>query len=140
MSDSIRFEVRCETLAKAQGDVIYGVGMISTKKGEIFVDLQEDHIPVEEMQKAATNFMVKSRALKAMHQGSVIGEVVHSFPLTEELCKAYQEKGIGLSCDHELWLVGVRIADKNVMAKHQRGELPSFSIGGNGTRERVKED
>lgn len=138
VSQDDRFELRCETLEKAQGDIIYGIGMISMKKGERFVDLQKDHIPVVEMQKAATNFMVKSRALKAMHAGGVVGEVVHSMPISDELCKAFQKKGVDLRCDHELWLVGVRVTDPNVMAKHERGELPSFSIGGKGRRTLTK--
>ena len=128
-----RFEISCE-VTKTVGRIIYGVGIVCTKNGKPYIDRQDDHISPANMQEVATKFMRKSRALKAMHEGGVIGEVVHSMPMTEELCKAY---GYTHNTQNEQWLVGVYVEDDAVLAKAVKGELPSFSIGGKGRRQKV---
>jgi hypothetical protein len=130
-----RFEVVCKARSADTGlGLVFGVGMVCKVRGtdgnfEPFIDFQDDHIPDEEMLKASTHFMTKSRALKAMHDGVPVGEVVHSFPLTEEVAKAYD-----ITTNQTMWLVAVKPADPADVEKFRTGEWTGFSIGGTATR------
>lgn len=134
-TDASRFEVVCKTHGANLGlGLVFGVGMVCKVRGadgsfEPYIDTQDDHIPDEEMLKASTQFMIKSRALKAMHEGVPVGEVVHSFPLTEEVAKVY-----GLQTDQTMWMVAVKPANPADVEKFHSGEWTGFSIGGTGRR------
>jgi hypothetical protein len=131
-----RFEVVCKARSADTGlGLVFGVGMVCKVRGadgnfEPYIDTQDDHIPDEEMLKASTDFMVRSRALKAMHDGKPVGEVVHSFPLTEELAKVYD-----LQTNQTMWLVAVKPGDPGDVEKFRSGEWTGFSIGGHANSE-----
>jgi hypothetical protein len=77
--------------------------------------------------------MASARTAKAMHQGDQIGEVLHSFPLTNELAKAF-----GMETDREGWLIGMKIHDDAVWQGFKDGTYKAFSIGGRSKRERIE--
>ena len=89
-----------------------------------YTDVQGDAIDEDGMLKAATDFMIKSRATKAMHKGDVNGVAVFAFPLTESIAKQF---GI------ETNMTGLLFAakpDAESLAKFKSGEYTGFSIGG----------
>lgn len=109
--------------------IAWGWASVSTMEGELVTDLQGDTITTVQMEKMADRFMMSARTAKAMHEGDSIGEVIHSFPLTNELAKAF-----GLDTDREGWIIGMKIYDDQVWGGFKRGELAGFSIGGKAKR------
>ena len=109
--------------------IVWGWASVSTMKGELVTDLQGDRIAPGEMEKMADRFMRSARAAKAMHDGDDVGEVIHSFPLTAELAKAF-----GLQTDREGWITGTYIKSDAEWAKVMAGEYKGLSIGARGRR------
>jgi cation transport regulator ChaB len=109
--------------------IVWGWASVSTMKGELVTDLQGDRITPTEMEKMADGFMRSTRAAKVMHEGSVKGEVIHSFPLTKELAEAFS-----IQTDREGWITGTYITDDEEWAKALRNEYRGLSIGGRAKR------
>lgn len=109
--------------------IVWGWASVSTVNGNLVTDLQGDTITPTEMSKMADRFMRSARAAKAMHDGDDVGEVVHSFPLTGELAKAF-----GITTDREGWITGTYIKSDEEWAKVMRGEYKGLSIGGKAKR------
>jgi hypothetical protein len=131
MTDMIHDIAKSADILKldAERRIAWGWASVSTVKGELVTDLQGDTITPAEMEKMADRFMASARMAKAMHDGDQIGEVLHSFPLTAELAKAF-----GMETDREGWLVGMRINDDAVWQGFKDGTYKAFSIGGKGRR------
>ena len=127
-------EMTKATIVKVDDEarMVYGWASVITEKGEPVVDTQGDVIEADELVKATTEFMADVRLAKAMHAGDGIGEVLHSFPLTAEIMKS-----LGIECDREGWIVGVKVGDDAVWKRVKSGELRSFSIGGAAQREEI---
>jgi hypothetical protein len=113
----------------AERRIAWGWASVSTVKGELVTDLQGDTITPAEMEKMADRFMSSARMAKAMHEGDQIGEVLHSFPLTAELAKAF-----GMETDREGWIIGMKVHDDAVWRGFTEGTYKAFSIGGKGRR------
>lgn len=111
--------------------MVYGWASVISEKGVPFVDSQDDIIEAHELLKATTEFMQDARVAKAMHKGSQVGEVIHSFPLVAELAKTF-----GIECEKEGWIVGVKIKSDEVWNQVKNGTFKAFSIGAEA--ERVK--
>jgi hypothetical protein len=109
--------------------IAYGWANVITENGVPVEDHQGDVILPGELVKFTTDFMLDARIGKTNHAGDQTHVVVHSFPLTYELAKA-----LGIETEAEGWLVGVYIEDPDTLAKVESGELPAFSIGGEGNR------
>lgn len=114
--------------------MVYGWASVVTKAGEPVVDIQGDVIKADELVAATTEFMKSVRDAKEMHEGGVIGQVVHSFPITNDIAKS-----LGLSSENEGWIVGMYVADDAVWDRVKKGELKAFSIGGSATRKELAE-
>lgn len=115
--------------ADEEARVAYGWATIITKNGEPVVDLQGDVISSEELVTATTEFMKSERNSLNMHEGSPIGQVVHSFPLTADIAKS-----LGIQTENEGWLVGIHVSDDATWNSVKDGSLSAFSIGGSATR------
>lgn len=109
--------------------LVFGWGMICKVNGEDHYDQQADHIPEDVMLHATSKFMEGDRVAKAMHKGGRIGQIIHSFPLTTEIMKAY-----GLSQEDGLtgWIHALKPSKPEYVAKFATGEWTGFSIGGEG--------
>lgn len=110
--------------------VVFGWAIISKVKGELYFDLQGDHIPEATMLKAAARFMGGDRVAGNMHTWKgdgphKIGTVVFAFPLTDEIAKA-----IHVSSDQTGLLLGMKVDEPSVLQKFKSGEYTGFSIGG----------
>ena len=113
--------------------MVFGWASVITEKGKTVVDTQGDVIEPSELMKATTDFMEDARVAKAMHDGDGIGEVLHSFPLTNEIAKS-----LGIETDREGWIVGVKVNNDEIWKKVKDGTYRAFSIGGLGVREDVE--
>jgi cation transport regulator ChaB len=110
--------------------LIYGWASVVTEKGEVVVDRQGDVIEAETLVKAVNDFMEHVRVGKTMHMGGATGQVIHSLPVTNEICAA-----LGIQCDREGWVVAYKVYDDSVWDRVKSGELRAFSIGGRATKE-----
>ena len=105
--------------------LVYGWAYVSTEDGELLVDSQGDSIEPIEMEKMATDFMLNSRNAKVMHKGENVGQFVHSFPMTNDIMRAFD-----IYSNREGWLVAMKPTDDEVMKAYKRGDYTGFSIGG----------
>ncbi len=105
------------------------------------VDLQEDWVPVAEIEATSYDFMESSRTIGFRHVQEAEGAVlVESFveaypPGQRELAMKNQPHSVwrrayGADIIHSgAWIVSVRLPD-DLWAMHKNGELNAFSIGG----------
>jgi hypothetical protein len=108
--------------------MVWGWASVTKVNGEYVVDRHGHVITSEVMLSAATAFMEKTiRKAKTEHYGDVVGAVIHSLPMTQEIAKA-----LGISCEKEGWIIGMKIYDDGVWEMVKAGEFPAFSIGGQG--------
>lgn len=105
--------------------LVYGWAYVSTQDGNLLVDSQGDSIEPIEMEKMATDFMLNSRNAKVMHKGENVGTFVHSFPMTNDIMKAFD-----IYSDREGWLVAMKPDNPEVMKAYKAGDYTGFSIGG----------
>ena len=129
MSDDFHVEVNVKKATNDEQRIVWGWASVSTVKGQPYFDHHGDHWSAEDMALAVNDFMKDTRVLKAMHSGEQIGTVVHSFPLTAEVAKAF-----GIECDIEGWIVGTYVENDEIWKKAKQGQFPGFSIGGRGKR------
>jgi len=112
--------------------LIFGWASVITEKGEAVVDLQGDIIEADVLVKAVNEFMENVRVGKTMHVGEETGKVIHSLPVTKEICDA-----LGIQSDLEGWVVAYKVYDDSVWDRVKSGELRAFSIGGRAQREEL---
>lgn len=112
--------------------IVYGYASVISKDGVPIVDRQGDIITAQELEKAASQFMLGTRTGLTMHKGEPTTTIIHSFPMTEETKKAYQ-----IESPYEAWLIAVKVHDDETWDKVKNGELKDFSIGGKAQRKDV---
>lgn len=123
MSDPFEIRAKIAKVDETLG-LVMGWAIVCTEEGEPYYDSQGDHIPESSMLEAATEFAKTSRESREQHLRSDAGTVLFSFPLTQDVAKAF---GIGTQT------TGLMIAiqpDAEMLAKFRSGELTGFSIGG----------
>jgi hypothetical protein len=60
-----------------------------------------------------------------MHTGEQIGDIVHSFPLTGEIAKAF-----GLTTEKTGWMIAFKPDSAEALKAFDNGTRSGFSIGG----------
>lgn len=110
-----------------QRGLVFGHAIVCKIGGEPYVDTQDHHIPEDVMLDAAAEFAAGDRAMKVMHDGEVVGEVLFMWPHTTDVAEAF-----GLSADVTGLMVGVKPSSPEVLEKFHSGELSGFSIAGDG--------
>lgn len=122
---------------------VFGWASIVQKDGEPVVDMQGDYIGVEELEKAAYDYVQNSRVGGAMHyrvddEGNVIeksapyhaADLIESFVVTPEKISK-----MGLPDSTPVgWWVGFKVNDSEVWDMVKSGEWKGFSIHGSGRR------
>ena len=124
-------------ISKADADKqqIFGWASVVEVNGEPVVDLQGDHISVDEMEKAGYEYVMKSRKGGDMHlrnDWSPIqkSEMIECFIVTPE-----KREAMGLPDSVPSgWWVGFKVQDPQVWSKVKSGERTGFSIHGHGRR------
>jgi hypothetical protein len=110
--------------------IIYGWASVTTFKGELVVDRQGDVIRTETLHKSVNDFMENVRVGKLMHSGEVVGQIIHSFPISKEICSA-----LGIQSDMEGWITGYKVYDDQLWEDVKVGKYGAFSIGGAAQKE-----
>ena len=105
--------------------IIYGWASVTTYNGELVVDLQGDVIKTDTLHKSINEFMKSVRVGKLNHSGEQVGQIVHSFPMSKEICEA-----LGIQSDKEGWITGYHVTDDTLWEKVKSGDYAEFSIGG----------
>jgi hypothetical protein len=82
------------------------------------------------MHKAVNEFMKGVRVGKLMHDGEQVGQIIHSFPITDDICKA-----LGIQSDMEGWITGYHVESDSLWEDVKSGKYAAFSIGGAAKKE-----
>lgn len=131
MADAFQLAAQVCKVDDALG-VVFGWAIVCEENGRPYVDLQGDHVGEATMLKAAAAFADGARVAKEMHEGAPVGTVLFVWPMTADIAKA-----VGVQTQRTGLLIGMRPAPET-MAKFRSGEFTGFSIGGRGTRRKVK--
>jgi hypothetical protein len=114
---------------------VFGWASVTKSGGVDVVDLQGDVIPLEEIEKAAYEFVKKSRVGGKMHAKGDAGpihvsDMIESFVVTPE-----KKAAMGLPDETpEGWWVGFKVNDDDTWAEAKDGKLAGFSVHGSGRR------
>jgi len=119
---SVKWELQCDFAKKLEDrHLVYGV----VYEPDV-VDAQDDSASAEEIEKAAHNFMKRSRRVKIQHREDADGRavIVQSYIAAENFRIGDQiiRKGS--------WVMVVEIDDEELWQQVQKGELTGFSMGG----------
>jgi hypothetical protein len=117
---------------------VFGWASVVELNGQPVIDRQGDWISPDEMEKAAYEYVLKSR--KGGHQHKRDGEnpfhasdMIESFVMTPEKIEK-----MGLPDDTPVgWWVGYKVHDEDAWSKIKKGEVTGFSIHGRGKRREV---
>lgn len=121
---------------KAKQNVFGWAYVVMDKDGEVVIDKSGDFIDdVEEIEKAAYDYVLRSRQSDADHTNVKSGEMIESIVFTPE---KIEKMGIPAGVVPLGWWVGYHIDDKKTWERVEKGELRSFSIHGRGTRQKVE--
>lgn len=130
---SVRIEFLKAT-AKPDERLVYGWVSVVTKAGKPVVDDQGDIVTPATLEKAAHDYLRKSRVGKRQHRGKAVMELVESVVFTKA-----KQKALGIDLGREGWFAGWHVHDDAVWAEIKAGKLPGFSIGGTGVRIPLKD-
>lgn len=117
---------------------VFGWASIVKKDGEDIVDLQGDYISIDEIEKSAYDYVVKSRKGGNQHlrDGEApvhVSDMIESFLVTPEKIEK-----MGLPESTPLgWWVGYQINDDKTWEQVKSGERTGFSIHGRGVRKEI---
>jgi hypothetical protein len=114
---------------------VFGYASVVEINGEPVIDRQGDYMSPDELEKAAYDYVVKSR--KGGHQHKRDGEnpfhasnMIESFVITPEKIEK-----MGLPEDTPVgWWVGYKVDDEETWQKVKKREVTGFSIHGKGKR------
>ncbi|MGH9200117.1 MAG: XkdF-like putative serine protease domain-containing protein, partial [Vicinamibacterales bacterium] len=110
---------------QAQQNVFGWANVAFTADGEQIVDLQDDLIDVDDLEKAAYLFNVEFRRSGEMHRGDAQGDLIESFMVTPE---KLEKMGLAADALPLGWWVGFHFDDTDVFDKVRDGTYSMFSI------------
>lgn len=129
---SIRGEISKMNVEKKQ---VFGWASVIEINGEPVIDLQGDVMTIDTIEKAAYDYVHKSRKGGNQHQRAGeeplhVSDMIESFVLTPE-----KKDQMGLPDTVPTgWWVGFKINDDKTWEAYKNGDLKDFSIHGSGTR------
>jgi hypothetical protein len=115
---------------------VFGWCSLSTVDGQPVVDLQGDYVPLEEIEKAAYQYVVHSRKGGDMHARDGEGpkhtaDLIESFLVTPEKLK---HMGLSDTALPHGWWIGMKVNDDEQWGLVKNGGRTGFSIHGKGSR------
>jgi hypothetical protein len=125
--------------------MIFGFFSINKVGEELVEDRQGDLIETEELEKAAYQYALDARVQGEGHTRTGVGRLVEtaffSYEKQQAIRKTLEAMGITASFDLgcEGWWGGFKVDDPDVWGRIEKGEYPSFSIGGVAERHLVGE-
>lgn len=118
-------------ITKADDDrhLVFGWASVSATEDEEIVDAQDDSIPIEELERAAYEFVEFNREGGEMHEVTGVARLIESMVFTPE-----KKNLLGIDGVLSGWWVGFKVTDDDVWQKIKSGEYSMFSIGGSAKR------
>lgn len=123
------------TVMKSDDDkrLVFGWANVAIRvDGEQIIDWQEDAIDMDDLEKAAYEYVADFGSAGEMHQRGGVGRVIESIVFTKEKADAL---GIPQDLLPQGWWIGFKITDDEVWEKIKSGEYSMFSIEGKAIRE-----
>ena len=113
--------------------LVFGwLSVAKDENGNSILDLQDDVIDPEDLEKAAITYALESREAGKSHiKTTGIGKMIMSIVTTKEIQKAM---GIPKGIVPEGWFIGYKIIDDETWDLVKSGDYKGFSIGGTGKR------
>lgn len=109
---------------------VYGWVSVTEVDGKPVVDRQNDYVDIEEIEKAAHEYLTDSRNGGDMHKKLGVSRLIESFVVTPE-----KKKMLGLPDDTPTgWWAGFQVEDDDVWDMVKKGQRPAFSIHGRAQR------
>jgi len=103
---------------------VFGWAYVTQEDGAQVIDHSREFIKTADLEPAAYEFVLASRASNDMHQGPVTGQMIESFVVTKEKLGL-----MGIESATEGWWVGFQLDTQSFQAV-KRGERGAFSIEG----------
>lgn len=130
--------VYAESVARL-GKEAFDAALAEAKAGRLKEDLQGDIMPMDTLENAAYEFVLKSRTAGVDHERDgdaprAVGKLVESFFATVE---KYVAMGIPADVAESLnqgWFVGFYVEDAEIWKAVKDGTYSMFSVGGHGKR------
>ena len=115
---------------------VFGWASIVSVNGKPVVDRQGDVIELEEIEKSAYDYVIKSRTGGRQHRRDIDGSAFKASDMIESLVVTPEKrKYLGLTDDSPTgWWVGFKVHDDDTWEAVKRGEVTGFSIHGAGKR------
>ena len=115
---------------------VFGWASVSIdKQGKPLVDSQDDHIPIDELERAVYGYNLEFRDMNDMHAGPAVGRLIESIVITKDKLSAM---GLPEGLLPLGWWAGWFIEDSAVFARVKAGDRAMLSIEGTGIREEVR--
>lgn len=134
-STEVQFEMRCEVCkVDSKHGIVFGFAIVCEKDGEPYFDLQDEHIPENEMLSGAVGFMKSVHPHRVNHGDEDEGTVLFAFPLTKETAQAFE-----ITCPRTGLMIGAHPDNPEVLKRYESGELTGFSVRGKAYKIPVKE-
>jgi hypothetical protein len=125
------FKVTVEITKSTDENLVSGwANVAKNADGTTAFDWQGDVIEVEQLEKAAIDFMLNYRGSGEQHKGGVVATVVESIVFTKEKMAAI---GIPDGTIPEGWFITVKVPPE-VLMKVKSGRYKMFSIQGRAKR------
>lgn len=112
--------------------LVFGFASVSVTSEGAVVDSQGDVIEPQTLERAAYDYVLRSRDGGVMHEKMGVARLVESFVVTPEKLK---KLGLAEDALPQGWWIGMKVDDPAVWKRVKSGELQSFSIGGKARRE-----
>lgn len=133
--DSFTKEVKI-TKTNDEQQLIFGWANITKSGDKLVADADDDVIKSDTLEKAAYEYILKSRNAGEMHLVTEgVGQIVETLFCNVEKCQAMEITYPGF----DGWWIGFKL-NKEAYEKVKKGQYRSLSIGGKATRKEIKED
>lgn len=119
---------------------VFGWASVVEVDGQPVIDRQGDWITPDEIEKAAYEYVIKSRVGGHQHKRTEQG-AFHASDMIESIVFTPEKIAkMGLPDDFPVgWWVGYKVRDDETWAKVKKGDITGFSIHGRGKRAQVGE-
>jgi hypothetical protein len=120
---------------------VFGWASVVEVDGRPVIDRQGDWITPDEIEKAAYEYVVKSRKGGHQHKRTEDGQPFHAADMIESIVFTPEKIAkMGLPDDFPVgWWVGYKVNDDETWSKVKKGDITGFSIHGKGKRKAVGE-
>lgn len=113
--------------------LVFGWFSVAKIGDDLVEDSEGDLIEIDDLEKAAYEFVKESRIASDSHQRMGVGTLVESIMFTKE-----KQDMLGIDLGKEGWFGGFYIQDDKVWKSVKENKFKAFSIGGKAVREEVE--